>query len=73
MASTAHTRPHVVRHRDAPAAEVAGRRTSAESGDEQVRGPAASGEGAGPTQTQVWNWAEGVVLGGYGPAAGAFL
>ncbi|MFF3307463.1 hypothetical protein [Streptomyces sp. NPDC002952] len=26
-----------------------------------------------PTDVQVWNWAEGAVLGGYGPPATAFL
>ncbi|MGW0997175.1 hypothetical protein ACWD5V_28600 [Streptomyces sp. NPDC002523] len=28
--------------------------------------------GAGPTDTQVWNWAECAVLSGYGPAASNF-
>ncbi|MFD6530953.1 hypothetical protein [Streptomyces sp. NPDC060184] len=73
MASTAHSRPNAVRPRDATAADVSGRRNSAESGDEQTRVPAASGGGVWPTQSQVWNWTESVVLGGYGPAAGAFL
>lgn len=34
---------------------------------------AASAEGhGGPTDTQVWNWAESVLLSGCGPAASSF-
>ncbi|MFF4486367.1 hypothetical protein ACFY0F_07695 [Streptomyces sp. NPDC001544] len=37
------------------------------------RGAASSEERGGPTDAQVWNWAESALLSGYGPAASSFV
>ncbi|WP_406430448.1 hypothetical protein [Streptomyces sp. NBC_01589] len=43
------------------------------SGERLSRGAASSEERDRPADTQVWTWAESVVLSGYGPAASSFL
>ncbi|MEV5147148.1 hypothetical protein [Streptomyces sp. NPDC052727] len=37
------------------------------------RGAAHSGERARDADTQMWNWAQSVVLSGYGPSGSSFL
>lgn len=69
MATTAHTHAgHVGLRRPA-----LGRVFAAVSGQRPSPSAADPAERARPTGSQVWNWAESVVLLGYGPPASSFL
>ncbi len=48
-------------------------RTQAVPGGSTPRSADAHREPDWPSDTQVWNWAQTVTLGGYGPPASAFL
>ncbi|MER6371514.1 hypothetical protein ABT255_24560 [Streptomyces mirabilis] len=43
------------------------------SGEVPSRAAAGSEDRDWPRDTQVWNWAEGAALSGYGPAASSFI
>jgi hypothetical protein len=53
-----------------PSADVPLENVSSATGRPEAR---QAQECAWPTDTQVWNWAESVLLSGYGPAAPNFL
>ncbi len=48
-------------------------RVAAVSGERPLRDAAHSEEHRWPADPQVWNWAQSVVLSGYGPSASSFL
>jgi hypothetical protein len=48
-------------------------RVSAASGERPPRDTAHSEERQWPADTQVWHWAESVMVSGYGPSASSFF
>ncbi|MFF7051774.1 hypothetical protein ACFY94_25795 [Streptomyces griseorubiginosus] len=65
MAATTHTYARIAARPRSDRARVA---------DERLPLAAATPESQdGPTDTQVWNWAESAALAGYGPSALDFL
>ena len=52
---------------------ITGRTIPARTTELPHRAAKSADEPAWPAATQVWNWAEGVVLLGYGPSAAQFL
>ncbi|MFB7502790.1 MULTISPECIES: hypothetical protein [Streptomyces] len=68
MASTRYTHVWNVKQRHSAPGRVA-----AVSGGRPSRDTAHLAERGWPTDTQMWNWAESVVLSGNGPSASSFL
>ncbi|MFF4015910.1 hypothetical protein [Streptomyces sp. NPDC001843] len=65
MAFMTHAHVWIARHRRPEADRVSRERLSQGAASPEDRG--------GPTDTQVWNWAESAPLSGYGPAASSFF
>ncbi|MFC9626792.1 hypothetical protein ACFTXM_44860 [Streptomyces sp. NPDC056930] len=68
MVSTTYTSARTAEHPRSvpgPCSAASGGQRPQDAGTSQVR--------EWPDDTQVWNWATGVVLSGYGPAASNFV
>jgi hypothetical protein len=68
MASMTHAHVGNAEHRRSALGRV-----SAVPGERSPRDAAHSEERRWPAERQVWNWAESVVVSGYGPSASSFF